>query len=106
VLVNPKIHVNTGWAFAQLTPHQPQKSVFEIIQQPIHTWKEELINDFEKPIFEAHPVLQNIKNTMYQQGALYASMSGSGSTMFGIFNKDLDKENIKKTFEGMSVYIV
>ena len=106
VLVNPKIHVNTGWAFAQLTPHQPQKSVFEIIQQPIQTWKEELINDFEKPIFEAHPILQYIKNTMYQQGAIYASMSGSGSTMFGIFNKDLDKENIKKTFEGMSVYFV
>ena len=106
VLVNPKIHVNTGWAFAQLTPHQPIKSVFDIIHQPIHTWKEELINDFEKPIFEAHPMMQNIKNNLYDLGAIYASMSGSGSTLFGIFNKDIDQENIKKSFEGLNVYFV
>ena len=106
VLVNPKIHVNTGWAFAQLTPHQPIKSVFDIIQQPIHTWKEELINDFEKPIFEAHPMMQNIKNNLYDLGAIYASMSGSGSTLFGIFNKDIDQENIKKSVEGLNVYFV
>lgn len=106
VLVNPKIHVNTGWAFSQLTPHQPTKSSFKIIQQSIETWKEELVNDFEKPIFEAHPILSEIKNKLYQSGAIYASMSGSGSTIFGVFNKDLDKEKINKTFEGLSVNFV
>ena len=59
--------------------------ITEIVAQPIETWKNSLINDFEAPIFLAHPVLQDIKNELYKQGALYASMSGSGSSLFGIF---------------------
>jgi len=85
VLVNPGIHINTGWAFSQVSPALPGRSVKEIIQQPVETWKNELTNDFEMPVFSAHPEIKNIKEELYRQGALYASMSGSGSTVFGIF---------------------
>lgn len=85
VIVNPGIHVNTGWAFQQIQPTLPQKSIQKIIQQPIETWKTELINDFEEPVSKAHPEIAKIKVELYSKGALYASMSGSGSTFFGIF---------------------
>ncbi|HMK04439.1 MAG TPA: 4-(cytidine 5'-diphospho)-2-C-methyl-D-erythritol kinase [Ferruginibacter sp.] len=86
LLVNPGIHINTGWAFSQISPRFPAKAVKEIIQQPITTWKAELVNDFETVIFPAHPLLKDIKEELYRHGAIYAAMSGSGSTVFGIFN--------------------
>ena len=89
VLINPGIHVNTGWAFSQLTPTLPQKSIAAIIAQPITTWRQELQNDFEKPVFEKYPAIQKIKDTLYEQGAVYAAMSGSGSTVYGIFEKEI-----------------
>jgi 4-diphosphocytidyl-2-C-methyl-D-erythritol kinase len=87
VLLHPSIHVSTAWAFSQLKPHAKSKSIATIVAQPMQTWKTELINDFEAPIFEAHPLLGELKNYLYQQGAIYASMSGSGSSLFGIFPK-------------------
>jgi 4-diphosphocytidyl-2-C-methyl-D-erythritol kinase len=87
VLIHPAIHVSTAWAFAQLNPHSKTKSIAEIVAQPIETWKKELINDFETPLFSAHPILASIKEKLYDQGAIYASMSGSGSSLFGIFPK-------------------
>ena len=93
VMVNPNIHINTGWAFNNITPALPKKSIKEIIQQPINTWKKELLNDFEKPVFEQYPEIKNIKETLYEQGALYASMSGTGSTVFGIFEKQVSIKN-------------
>jgi 4-diphosphocytidyl-2-C-methyl-D-erythritol kinase len=89
LIVNPGIHVNTGWAFSQTTPAFPEKSIAAIIQQPIETWKEELKNDFEEPVLKNHPEIKNIKDELYKQGAIYASMSGSGSTVFGIFKKEI-----------------
>ena len=65
----------------------------EIIQKTIGTWRDELINDFENPVFTAHPQIKEIKDTLYQQGALYAAMSGSGSTVFGIFNTEPNNQN-------------
>jgi 4-diphosphocytidyl-2-C-methyl-D-erythritol kinase len=88
VLIHPGIHVSTAWAFSQLVPHTKEKSIATIIQTPIENWKANLINDFEKPVFEAHPLLKEIKQNLYEQGALYASMSGSGSSLFGIFTKE------------------
>lgn len=85
VLVNPGIHVNTGWAFKQITPAQPVQSLATIIQQPVNTWKYTLINDFELPVTNAHPELQTIKDQLYNLGAVYAAMSGSGSTFYGLF---------------------
>lgn len=84
-IINPRIHVNTGWAFSQLTPAVPAKSIQQIITQPIQTWKDEMKNDFEDVVFAAHPSIKSIKETLYNSGALYAAMSGSGSTVFGIF---------------------
>ncbi|MEY4051645.1 MAG: 4-(cytidine 5'-diphospho)-2-C-methyl-D-erythritol kinase [Chitinophagia bacterium] len=87
VLVHPGIHIATPWAFQQLNPCIKEKTIAEIIKQPIETWKAELINDFEVPVFKAHPALEDFKNNLYSQGAIYASMSGSGSSLFGIFSK-------------------
>jgi len=88
LIVHPGIHISTAWAFANITPLKPPKSIKQIIQQPISTWKTELINDFEKPVFESHPEIKNIKEKLYDAGAIYASMSGSGSAVYGIFKKE------------------
>jgi 4-diphosphocytidyl-2-C-methyl-D-erythritol kinase len=87
VLVYPGIHINTAQAFSQIIPALPAKSIQQIIQQPIHSWKDELVNDFENPVLGTHPEIAGIKEVLYKKNALYAAMSGSGSTVFGIFEK-------------------
>ncbi|TRZ77023.1 MAG: 4-(cytidine 5'-diphospho)-2-C-methyl-D-erythritol kinase [Chitinophagaceae bacterium] len=87
VLIHPAISISTAWAFQQIQPATKKKNIIDIIQQPIHTWKQDLINDFESPILAAHPILQSIKTELYEKGAIYASMSGSGSSFFGIFEQ-------------------
>ena len=88
VLVHPGKHISTAWAFQQLTPHTKPESIESIISKPIGEWKNQLFNDFEIPVFKAEPTLAHIKNELYHLGAIYASMSGSGSSLFGIFPKD------------------
>ncbi len=88
VLVNPGIHVDTGVAFSGIVPAMPEYSIKEILQQPVSQWKYKLQNDFEKTVFKRYREIVDIKDSLYQQGALYASMSGSGSTVYGIFEKD------------------
>ena len=88
VVVNPDIHVNTSWAFSQITPHKERKSLKEIITLSIAEWREYLKNDFEEVVFLHHPEIKNIKEQLYEQGAVYASMSGSGSTVYGLFDKN------------------
>lgn len=85
MLINPGIHINTGWAFSQLTLTSNKKSLKEIITKPVETWKDNLQNDFETPVFLSYPDIKNIKQNLYNMGAVYASMSGSGSSVFGIF---------------------
>jgi 4-diphosphocytidyl-2-C-methyl-D-erythritol kinase len=87
LLVHPGIHISTGWAFSQLTPATPPQSLAIVIQQPVTTWSSSLKNDFETPVLQHHPELKAIKEKLYQAGALYASMSGSGSCFYGIFPK-------------------
>ncbi|HEX9509780.1 MAG TPA: 4-(cytidine 5'-diphospho)-2-C-methyl-D-erythritol kinase [Puia sp.] len=86
-IVHPGVHISTAWAFAQCIPHAGGKPVEAIIRQPVDTWAAELINDFEKPILQSYPELKTLKEQLYSQGALYASMTGSGSSFFGIFEK-------------------
>jgi 4-diphosphocytidyl-2-C-methyl-D-erythritol kinase len=94
VVVKPDIHVTTAEAFKNITPRQPYYSITSIVEQmDIKDWKDALINDFEKSVFVQFPKIEEIKLKMYQAGALYASMSGSGSSVFGIFQKPLNLEN-------------
>lgn len=88
LLVYPGIHVNTGWAFSRITPREPATSLKQSLAQPVSAWKDLISNDFEAPVFSAHPVLAQIKERLYEAGALYATMSGSGSAMVGIFPKN------------------
>jgi len=85
LIVNPKINISTRWAFSKIESAIPEVSIRQIAQQPVETWKEQLTNDFEKPLMKYYPILKSIKEELYTQGALYAGMSGSGSTLFGIF---------------------
>jgi 4-diphosphocytidyl-2-C-methyl-D-erythritol kinase len=87
LLVHPGKHISTAWAFQQLTPHTKTESIQSVISKPIGEWKNNLVNDFEIPVFNAEPTLALIKEQLYELGALYASMSGSGSSLFGIFPK-------------------
>lgn len=87
VLIDPKVHVSTAQAFSLCTPADSGPSIHEIIQQPIATWKAQLINDFEGPVFQLHPHLRDLKDLLYAHGALYAALTGSGSGLFGIFEK-------------------
>ena len=92
VLVYPSIHVNTKDAFEGLKLQKETSklpSTTQIISQPISEWKHLLKNDFELPVFKKYPVLQQIKNSFYQHDAIYAAMSGTGSSMYGIFKKEM-----------------
>jgi 4-diphosphocytidyl-2-C-methyl-D-erythritol kinase len=87
ILINPGIHINTGWAFSNITIQAPGDSLKELIKSPINSWQQHIKNDFEVPVFKAHPEIETIKLSLLEQSAVYASMSGSGSTVFGIFEK-------------------
>ncbi len=88
VILNTGIHINTGWAFSQIRPKASTLQLKEAATLPIQEWNKVMMNDFETPVFEAYPQLLSLKESMYQKGALYASMSGSGSTIFGLFSKN------------------
>ncbi|MEO7983834.1 MAG: 4-(cytidine 5'-diphospho)-2-C-methyl-D-erythritol kinase, partial [Bacteroidota bacterium] len=88
LIVHPGIHIDTGRAFLNVIPGNPERSVKEVVTGPIQKWKDELTNDFEKVIFTQHREIVEIKDTLYINGATYASMSGSGSTVYGIFPKE------------------
>lgn len=90
ILVNPGIHVSTKEAFSRLIPAIPKKSISQIIIQPVSAWKDELVNDFEMNVFELFPAIKEIKDILYNSGAIYASMTGSGSTVFGIFEANTE----------------
>lgn len=91
VIVKPDIHVSTRDAFSGITPRDADTSVGEVIlNQPVSQWKNLLINDFEGTLFSKYPLLASVKHGMYELGAVYASMTGSGSAIFGIFESEID----------------
>ena len=87
-LIKPAIFVSTKEAFAHIKPRRPARSLKEIIRLPVETWKEYMVNDFEESVFPQFPAIGKIKEELYRQGAIYASMSGSGSSVYGLFKKD------------------
>ncbi len=101
-VVKPDIAVSTRDAYKAIKPKHPAKCCRDIVCQPIETWKDELTNDFETPVFAQHPRLAGIKDCLYAQGALYAQMSGSGSALYGIFREC--PANIEEVFPKEKVY--
>ena len=101
VLVNPEIHISTAEAYSGVKPAKPKIGVKEAIKQPIAEWKNLIVNDFELHLLPKYPVLATIKNALYELGADYASMTGSGSTVYGIFEKPIHG---KETFKDFMVW--
>ncbi len=85
VIVKPAIHISTSEAYQLIIPNGQGKRLKQQIKTPVENWKNNVINDFETGILDKYPEIREIKETLYQSGALYASMSGSGSAVFGIF---------------------
>lgn len=101
VLVNPGLHISTAEAYAGVRPKQPVTDLRELLQQPMAQWRDTVVNDFEEGLFVKYPILDHYKQKLYSLGAEYASMSGSGSTLYGIFSQEIDLSN---NFEGTSVW--
>jgi 4-diphosphocytidyl-2-C-methyl-D-erythritol kinase len=95
VMIKPNIHVSTAEAYAGIRPRKPVHPVDFILRQPISKWKFLLKNDFEETVFESFPAIKEIKDKLYASGALYASMSGTGSTVFGIFESEINVDEFK-----------
>ena len=100
LLVKPDIHVSTPEAYSLVVPEKPETSLLELINLPVSKWKNTIKNDFEKSVFARYPAINKIKNDLYEMGAVYASMSGSGSSVFGIFETAPESTNL---FEGCFV---
>ncbi|HEX3009472.1 MAG TPA: 4-(cytidine 5'-diphospho)-2-C-methyl-D-erythritol kinase [Bacteroidales bacterium] len=98
VIVKPNVHIGTAEAYAGVTPQIPELSLKEITSLPVNQWKELIKNDFEDSIFPKHAEIKEIKDNLYKNGALYASMTGSGAAVFGIFEQEVDLKNL---FKGM-----
>jgi 4-diphosphocytidyl-2-C-methyl-D-erythritol kinase len=88
LLINPGIHVSTAVAFSHIEPGKNQVDLKEWIYSPVENWKANIVNDFEESVFKLYPAIRAIKADLYDKGALFASMTGSGSTVYGIFNKE------------------
>ncbi|MFC2118858.1 4-(cytidine 5'-diphospho)-2-C-methyl-D-erythritol kinase [Bacteroidota bacterium] len=98
-LVIPGIHIDTKFAYSIVKPKKPDKSIEEIIKYPLSRWKGLLKNDFEKEIFRVSPEIGFIKQELYNMGAIYASMTGSGSSVYGIFKKRTDFGKIFSNYD-------
>ena len=100
-VVRPAIPVPTKEAFSLIKPHFPSENCRDIVMQPVETWRGRLTNDFEQSVFALHPEIGAIKDRLYDMGATYASMSGSGSSLFGLFREpvSLDTFNDPDTFK-------
>lgn len=101
VVVKPAIHISTQQAYASIIPRIPTVKIREIVHQPIETWRSFLKNDFEESVFRKHDEIREIKKQFELRGALFASMSGSGSAVYALFEKPT---HLKGLFDGMDYW--
>lgn len=92
-LVNPTIHIGTAEAYSGIVPKNPTASIKEVVRDDVSGWKEKLQNDFENHLFISHPLIEEIKTELYSAGAEFASMTGSGSTVYGLFKNEPNELN-------------
>lgn len=106
LLVKPDVSVPTKAAYAHVTPAEPKKSIPEILSEDMKNWQSELVNDFEASVFAQYPSLKQIKQAIIASGANYSAMSGSGSSMFGIFESAEMAENAAQNFAECSHFVI
>lgn len=94
VLVKPNDYVSTREAYSKVSPQHSVRALTDLIEEPVSSWKNHIHNDFEDSIFPNHPIISTIKDMLYKAGATYACMSGSGSTVFGLFRDAIDAEEL------------
>ena len=97
IIIKPNVFVSTKEAFAHIHPQRPTVSIVDILQAPISEWRQYLVNDFEASIFPQHPQIEAIKRLLYDNGAEYASMSGSGSSVYGLFKPNTELPNLTQS---------
>lgn len=91
VVVKPNLHISTARAFAGLGALQSdQEDIYSLIQLPLNEWEGRLVNDFERSLFPEYPILATLKQRLYDLGAVYASMTGSGAALYGIFDREVE----------------
>jgi len=106
IIIKPDVHISTAEAFAGITPHERQDSIENIVtQHPISRWKSFLKNDFEDSVFPKYPAIRSLKEKLYSLGASYASMSGSGSAVYGIFEAAMDAGSQFEGYRSWSGYL-
>ena len=86
-LVDSKIHINTKNAYSNIVPKSQKLKLSELIRKPIRLWKDLITNDFEQTVFKNYPKLSKVKENLYEKGAIFSSMTGTGSTIYGLFKK-------------------
>ena len=101
-VIRPDIPVPTKEAFSRIHPHYPALNCREVVMQPVETWRDNLINDFEESVFALHPEIGAVKEQLYKMGATYAAMSGSGSALFGLFKEEPD--GLRQAFPDMFTF--
>ena len=106
LLVKPPVGVDTRTAYSRVAPAKPVVDLVQTIAQPVESWDGLLVNDFEPSVFAALPQLWLIKAQLMDAGAQYAAMSGSGSTVFGIFNSDKLAETAADTFADCATFVL
>jgi 4-diphosphocytidyl-2-C-methyl-D-erythritol kinase len=105
VLLTPDIHVSTAGAYAGVVPSLPKVALREIVEGPMSRWNEQLTNDFETSVFRQFPAIQKLKEKLYSLGAVYASMSGSGSSVYGIFKEEIKSSEYFRDVKGWSGWL-
>jgi 4-diphosphocytidyl-2-C-methyl-D-erythritol kinase len=104
LLVNPSIHVSTKDAYSGIKPTLPKTPLKEILNKNIKDWQKLIINNFEKTTFAKFPEIGWIKSNLIKEGAVYSSMSGSGSTVFGIFESTVNLDKIKEHYSDFFIW--
>jgi len=98
VVIYPNIHISTRDAYSNIKPKHQRYSLVDLIKEPISEWKDIIFNDFEERLFLRYNALKEIKDELYRQGAIYASMSGSGSSIYGVFDNMVSLKNINPKY--------
>jgi len=99
VLVKPPVHISTAEAYGTVTPDPEGRQLKSAIARPVAEWRDTIVNDFEAGIFANHPEIAAVKNQLYENGALFAAMSGSGSSVYGLFRKPVKIPDLELTNE-------